>query len=133
MVAEVIEGALHMHPRPAMSNAWASSGLGARVNPLFNSDRLWRRVEGMEWGWRDRSRWAGRLSICASSRRLTASKAIGRRLTASRMLTAAPPALRADRDAVLAEHDRTRRQAAEAYGTSPGMTEGGHAGRRERA
>ena len=36
MVAEVIDGALHTQPRPAMPHAWASSGLGARINPPFN-------------------------------------------------------------------------------------------------
>ena len=36
MVAEVIDGALHTQPRPAPRHAWASSGLGARVNPPFN-------------------------------------------------------------------------------------------------
>ncbi len=36
MVAEVIDGTLHTQPRPAMPHAWASSGLGARLNPPFN-------------------------------------------------------------------------------------------------
>ena len=36
MVAEVIDGTLHTQPRPAMAHAWASSGLGARLNPPFN-------------------------------------------------------------------------------------------------
>ena len=36
MVAEVIDGALHTQPRPAPRHAWASSGLGARINPPFN-------------------------------------------------------------------------------------------------
>ena len=36
MVAEVVDGALHTQPRPAMRHAWASSGLGARINPPFN-------------------------------------------------------------------------------------------------
>ena len=36
LVAEVIDGALHTQPRPAPRHAWASSGLGARINPPFN-------------------------------------------------------------------------------------------------
>lgn len=36
MVAEVIDGALHTQPRPAMRHAWASSGLGARLSPPFS-------------------------------------------------------------------------------------------------
>ena len=36
MVAEVIDGTLHMQPRPAMRHAWASSGLGAKISPPFN-------------------------------------------------------------------------------------------------
>ena len=35
-VAEVIAGTLHTHPRPAMRHAWASSGVGAKINPPFN-------------------------------------------------------------------------------------------------
>ena len=35
-VAEVIAGTLHTHPRPAARHAWASSGIGAKVNPPFN-------------------------------------------------------------------------------------------------
>ncbi len=35
-VAEVIAGTLHTHPRPAMRHAWASSGIGAKINPPFN-------------------------------------------------------------------------------------------------
>ena len=35
-VAEVIAGTLHTHPRPAMRHAWASSGMGAKINPPFN-------------------------------------------------------------------------------------------------
>ncbi len=34
--AEVISGTLHTHPRPAMRHAWASSGIGAKINPAFN-------------------------------------------------------------------------------------------------
>jgi len=36
MVAEVVDGALHTHPRPALRHAWASSGLGARIGGPFN-------------------------------------------------------------------------------------------------
>ncbi len=35
-VAEVIAGTLHTHPRPATRHAWASSGMGAKINPPFN-------------------------------------------------------------------------------------------------
>ena len=35
-VAEVIAGTLHTHPRPSMRHAWASSGMGAKINPPFN-------------------------------------------------------------------------------------------------
>ncbi|MCY4138190.1 MAG: hypothetical protein OXF56_07995, partial [Rhodobacteraceae bacterium] len=35
-VAEVIAGTLHTHPRPAMRHAWASSGMGAKINPPFS-------------------------------------------------------------------------------------------------
>ncbi len=35
-VAEVIAGTLYTHPRPAMRHAWASSGIGAKINPSFN-------------------------------------------------------------------------------------------------
>ena len=36
MVAKVVAGTLHAHPRPAMRHAWASSGLGAKIYPPFN-------------------------------------------------------------------------------------------------
>ena len=36
MVAEVIEGALYTHPRPAMPHALASSALGAKIGDPFN-------------------------------------------------------------------------------------------------
>lgn len=36
MVAEVLAGTLHTHPRPAMRNARASSGIGAKINPAFD-------------------------------------------------------------------------------------------------
>ncbi len=36
MVAEVLAGTLHTQPRPAMRHAWASSGIGAKINPPFN-------------------------------------------------------------------------------------------------
>ena len=36
MVAEVVTGTLHTHPRPAMRHAWASSRLGARLDGPFN-------------------------------------------------------------------------------------------------
>ena len=36
MVAEVINGTLHMQPRPAARHAWASSGMGAKISPPFN-------------------------------------------------------------------------------------------------
>ena len=35
-VAEVIDGTLHMHPKPAAPHAWASSAMGAKINPPFN-------------------------------------------------------------------------------------------------
>ena len=35
-VAEVISGTLHTHPRPAARHAWASSGLGMKIDPPFN-------------------------------------------------------------------------------------------------
>ena len=35
-VAEVIDGTLHMQPRPAAPHAWASSAMGAKINPPFN-------------------------------------------------------------------------------------------------
>ena len=35
-VAEVISGALHTHPRPAMRHARASSGIGAKIAPPFD-------------------------------------------------------------------------------------------------
>ncbi|HET9067042.1 MAG TPA: Uma2 family endonuclease [Amaricoccus sp.] len=38
MVAELIEGALHLHPRPASRHARASSVLGVRVGGPFDSD-----------------------------------------------------------------------------------------------
>ena len=39
MVAEVVYGALHTHPRPAMPHAWASSGLGSNLGEPFNFGR----------------------------------------------------------------------------------------------
>ena len=36
VVAEVLAGTLHTHPRPAMRHAWVSSGIGAKINPPFN-------------------------------------------------------------------------------------------------
>ena len=36
MVAEVIAGTLHTHPRPAARHAWASSRLGGRLDGSFN-------------------------------------------------------------------------------------------------
>ena len=36
MVAEVIAGTLHTHPRPAMRHARASSGIGAKIAPPFD-------------------------------------------------------------------------------------------------
>ncbi|MCY3873787.1 MAG: Uma2 family endonuclease [Rhodobacteraceae bacterium] len=36
MVAEVISGTLHTHPRPAMRHARASSGIGAKIAPPFD-------------------------------------------------------------------------------------------------
>ena len=35
-VAELIDGTLHMQPRPAAPHAWASSAMGAKINPPFN-------------------------------------------------------------------------------------------------
>ena len=37
MVAELIEGALHLHPRPASPHARASSALGVRIGGPFDS------------------------------------------------------------------------------------------------
>ena len=39
MVAEIIEGVLHMNPRPASMHAWASTGLGESIGPPFNRGR----------------------------------------------------------------------------------------------
>ena len=39
MVAEVIDGALHTQPRPAMPHALASSGLAGIINPPFGRGR----------------------------------------------------------------------------------------------
>ena len=36
VVAEVMSGTLHTQPRPASRHAWASSGIGAKINPPFN-------------------------------------------------------------------------------------------------
>jgi len=36
-VAEVIQGVLHMHPRPAARHAWASSRLGGSLDDPFNT------------------------------------------------------------------------------------------------
>ena len=36
MVAEVLAGTLHTHPRPAARHAWASSRLGGRLDGSFN-------------------------------------------------------------------------------------------------
>ena len=44
-VAEVIAGTLHTHPRPAACHAWATSGMGAKINPPFNFG------EGGPGGW----------------------------------------------------------------------------------
>ena len=35
-VAEIIDGTLHINPRPAPRHAWASSGLGARIGTPYN-------------------------------------------------------------------------------------------------
>ena len=35
-VAEVLAGTLYTQPRPTMRHAWASSGMGAKINPPFN-------------------------------------------------------------------------------------------------
>ena len=35
-LAEVIDGTLHMQPRPAMRHAWASFGMSAKIGPPFN-------------------------------------------------------------------------------------------------
>ena len=35
-LAEVIDGTLHMQPRPAMRHARASSGMGAKISPPFD-------------------------------------------------------------------------------------------------
>ena len=45
MVAEITRGTLHTHPRPAMRHAWASSGLGMKIGPLFQYG------EGGPGGW----------------------------------------------------------------------------------
>ncbi len=45
-VAEVIEGALHMNPRPAPPHAWASTMLGSSITPPFHFGR------GGPGGWR---------------------------------------------------------------------------------
>ena len=36
MVAEMVAGTLHTHPRPEMRYAWTSSGMGAKISPPFN-------------------------------------------------------------------------------------------------
>ena len=36
LVAEIIDGELHTHPRPAPRHAVASSGVGANISPPFN-------------------------------------------------------------------------------------------------
>ncbi len=38
-VAEIIDGTLHMNPRPAPKHAWASTGLGESIGPPFNRGR----------------------------------------------------------------------------------------------
>ncbi len=38
-VAEIIDGTLHMNPRPAPRHAWASTGLGESIGPPFNRGR----------------------------------------------------------------------------------------------
>ena len=38
-VAEILDGTLHTHPRPAMRHAWASTGLGEMLGPPFNRGR----------------------------------------------------------------------------------------------
>ena len=45
-VAEIIEGVLHMNPRPAPPHAWAAIGLGESIGPPFNRGR------GGPGGWR---------------------------------------------------------------------------------
>ena len=35
MVAEVVAGTFHTHPRPAARHAWASSGFGMKIGPPF--------------------------------------------------------------------------------------------------
>ncbi|MDE0716579.1 MAG: Uma2 family endonuclease, partial [Rhodospirillaceae bacterium] len=45
MVAEVVEGALHTHPRPAMPHARASSVLGGKIGDPFDFG------EGGPGGW----------------------------------------------------------------------------------
>ena len=38
-VAEIIDGTLHMNPRPAPKHAWASTGIGESIGPPFNRGR----------------------------------------------------------------------------------------------
>lgn len=45
-VAEIVDGTLHLNPRPAPRHAWASAGLGDAVGPPFNRGR------GGPGGWR---------------------------------------------------------------------------------
>lgn len=39
MVAEILDGRLYTHPRPAPRHAWASSGLGSKLGDPFNFGR----------------------------------------------------------------------------------------------
>jgi Uma2 family endonuclease len=38
MVAEIVHGALELHPRPAPRHAWASSRIGGRLGRAFDDD-----------------------------------------------------------------------------------------------
>ncbi len=38
-VAQIIDGTLHMNPRPASRHVWASTGLGESIGPPFNRGR----------------------------------------------------------------------------------------------
>ena len=37
LVAEIVSGVLHTHPRPALAHGFASSGIAARISPPFGS------------------------------------------------------------------------------------------------
>jgi hypothetical protein len=39
MVAEIVRGALHLHPRPASRHAFAGTSLGGEIHPTFHSGR----------------------------------------------------------------------------------------------